>query len=216
MGPSQCVGALLMLLPFPRVLPMEKENYRPLSITQILSKVFEKLISHRLSGFCERSGSFPAAQFAYRKGLVCTDALLPISQQLQQALDCGRESYLIQLDFSSAFDRVSRDGVIFKHGSAGIGGCLLSICREFLTDRRQRVVVDGASSEWIPIVSVVPQGGVLGPLLFILYASEMFDLVENRLFAYADDSTLFAVVHRPSDRPTVAASVNRDLHGSNS
>ena len=59
---------------------MEKENYRPISITPILSKVIEKLISHRLSGFCERSGSFPAAQFAYRKGLGCTDALLTISQ----------------------------------------------------------------------------------------------------------------------------------------
>ena len=58
----------------------------------------------------------------------------------------------------------------------------------------------------------MPQGSVLGPFLFILYTSEMFDLVENRLFAYADDSTcaLLAVIRRPSDRPTVAASVNRD------
>ena len=77
-----------------------------------------------------------------------------------------------------------------------------------MTDRRQRVVVDGASSEWILIVSGMPQGSVLGPLLFILYTSEMFDLVENRLFTYADDSTLLAVIRRPSDRPTVAASVN--------
>ena len=73
------------------------------------------------------------------------------------------------------------------------------------------MVVDGASSEWIPIVSGVSQGSVLGPLLFILYTSQMFDLVENRLLAYADDSTLLAVIRRPSDRPTVAASVNRDL-----
>ena len=57
----------------------------------------------------------------------------------------------------------------------------------------------------------MPQGSVLGPLLGILYTSDMFDLVENRLFAYADDSTLLAVIRRPSDRPTVAASVNRDL-----
>ena len=98
-------------------------------------------------------------------------------------MDCGLESYLVQLDFSAAFDRGSHDGIIFTLRSAGVGGCLLSICREFLTDRRQRVVVDGASSEWIPVVSGVPQGSVLGPLLFILYTSEMFDLVENRLFA---------------------------------
>ena len=82
---------------------------------------------------------------------------------------------------------------------------------EFLSDRRQRVVVDGAAIEWIPITSGVPQGSVLGPLLFILYTSEMFELVENRLFACADDSTLQAVVRKPANRPAVAASINRNL-----
>ena len=73
------------------------------------------------------------------------------------------------------------------------------------------VVVDGATSERVQIVSGVPQGGVLGPLLFILYTSEMFGLVENRLYAYADDSTLLAVVRKPADRPAVDALINRDL-----
>ena len=74
-----------------------------------------------------------------------------------------------------------------------------------------RVVVDGAAIECIPIISGMPQGSVLGPLLFILYTTEMFKLVENRLFAYADDSTLQAVVRKPTDTPAVAASLNRDL-----
>ena len=87
---------------------------------------------------------------------------------------------------------------------------MLSISREF-SNRHQRVVVDGATSEWIPIVSGVPQKSLLGPLLFILYTSEMFELVDIRLSAYADDSTLFAVVRKPADRPVVAASLNRDL-----
>ena len=73
------------------------------------------------------------------------------------------------------------------------------------------MVVDGAASEWIPIISGVPQGGVLGQLLFILYTCEMFELVENKLFADADHSTLLAVVHMPADRPAVAASLNIDL-----
>ena len=85
---------------------------------------------------------------------------------------------------------------------------MLSICREFLSSRRQRVVVDGATSECIPIVSGVPQGSALGPLLFILYTSEMFELVENRLYAYADDSTLLAVIGNSADRPAIAASLN--------
>ena len=77
---------------------------------------------------------------------------------------------------------------------------MLFICTEFLSDRRQRVVVDGAASEWIPIISGVPQESVLGPLLFILHTSEIFELLENRLFAHADDSTLPAIVRKPADR----------------
>ena len=85
---------------------------------------------------------------------------------------------------------MSHSGLLFKLKSIGVGGSVLSICREFLFNRRQRVVVDGATIEWILIASGVSQGSVLGPLLFILYTSEMFELVENRLYAYADDSTL--------------------------
>ena len=88
---------------------------------------------------------------------------------------------------------------------------MLSICAEFPRDSRKRVVVDGAAIQWIPIISCVPQGSVLDPFLFILYTSEMFELVENRLFAYADDSTLLAVVREPADRPAVVASLNGDL-----
>ena len=94
----------------------------------------------------------PAAQFAYRKGLGCADALLTISHHLQKSLDAGMESYIVQLDFSAAFDRVSHGGLLFKLKSDGVGGSahVLSICREFLSNRRQRVMVDGATSEWIP------------------------------------------------------------------
>ena len=122
----------------------------------------------------------------------CADSLLTISHHLQKSLDAGIESYIVQLDFSAAFDRVSHSGLLFILKSIGVGSSVLSICREFLYNRRQRVVVDGATSEWIPSVQV--------PLLFILYTSEMLELVENRLYAYADDSTLVAVIRKPADR----------------
>ena len=72
-------------------------------------------------------------------------------------------------------------------------------------------MVDGGTSEYTPIVSGMPQGSVLGPLLFILYTSAMFELLENRLYAYGDDSLLLAVVCKPADRPAVAGSLYRDL-----
>ena len=151
------------------------------------------------------------AQFAYRTGLGCTDSQLTIYHHLQKSLDTGMESYIVQLDFSAAFDRLSHSDLLFKLKSIGAGGSVLSICREFFSNRRQRVVVDGATSEWIPIVDGVIQGSVLGPLLFIIYTSEMFELLENRLYAYAHDSTLLTVVPKPAYRPAVTASLNTDL-----
>ena len=100
---------------------------------------------NKLSSFCENHGFLPTAQFAYRKGLGCTDALLTISHHLQKSLETGMESYIVHLDFSAAFDRVSHSGHLFKLKSIGAGGSVLSICREFLSNRN-----------------------VLGPLLFIL------------------------------------------------
>ena len=166
-----------------------------------------------ISSFCKEYGSLPAAQFAYRKGLGCTDVLLSISHHLQKSLDAWMESYYnsIQLDFSAAFDRASHSGLLSKLESIGVGGNVLSIWTEFLSDHRQRVMVDDAASQWIPIISGMPLGSVLGLLLFMIYTSKLFELVENRLFAYEDDSTLLAVVHKPADRPAVAASLNRDL-----
>ena len=89
---------------------------------------------------------------------------------------------------------------------------MLSISGEFLSNCMETVFIDGASREWIPIVSGMPQVSVLGPLLFILYVNEMFELGENRLYAYADDPTitLLAVVRKPADRHVVAASINAE------
>ena len=190
----------------------DKENYLPISITPILYKVYEKLVSHKLSSFCEKYVFLLAAQFSYRKGLGCTDAMLTIFHHGRKSLDTGMESNIVQQDFSAAFDREHHSDLLFKLKSLVVGGSVLSICRELLSNRRQRVVVDGTTSDWIPIVSGVPQGSVLGPRLSF-FISEMFGLVENRLYAYADNSTLLAVVRKPADRPTVAASLNKDLAG---
>ena len=92
----------------------------------------------------------------------------------------------------------------------GIGGSVLSILREFLSNRLQQVIVDGCRSKLVN-VSGGPQGSVLGPLLFLLYTSELFPILENKLIGYADDSTLMAVVPSPGVRVAVAESLIRDL-----
>ena len=186
-------------------------DYRPISITPILSKVFERLLAKRLNAFAESNHLFPNLQFGFRKGLGACDALLTISSTVQKSLDSGHEVRLIGLDFSAAFDRVNHEALIFKLKQMGVGGAFLNIIIEFLTGRKQRVVVDGQHSDYRNVLSGVPQGSVLGPLLFILYTHDMWFSLENKLVAYADDATLYASVPSPDRRPDIAESLNRDL-----
>ena len=91
-------------------------NYRPITITLVLSKVFELLVSVRLGRFMERSGVLPTTQFAYRRGLGTCDAILCVSHTLQSALESGQEARIVQIDFSAAFDRVNH--LVFSKSSA--------------------------------------------------------------------------------------------------
>ena len=186
-------------------------DYRPITITPVLSKVYERLLARRLRAFAERNNLFPNLQFGFRKGLGTCDALLTISHTVQKALDSGSEVRMVGLDFSAAFDRVNHAALIFKLKQFGVGGSFLNILIEFLTNRRQRVVVDGQFSDWRNVISGVPQGSVLGPLLFILYTHDMWFGLENKLVAYADDATLLAVIPSPDMRLSVSESINRDL-----
>ena len=187
------------------------EDFRPISITPCLSKIYEKLICHRLLSFVESHGLLPNGQFAYRKGLGTCDALLSLTVPIQTALDKLSEVCAVCIDFSAAFDRICHSALLYKLESMGIGGPLLSIIKNFLTSRSQSVVVDGVRGSHCPVLSGVPQGSVLGPILFILFTSDMWDSMENELISYADDTTLFRVIKDASLRASAALSLNRVL-----
>ena len=159
----------------------------------------------------ERSGVLSTTQIAYRKVLGTCDALLCLSHTLQSALESVQEARLVQIDFSAAFDRVNHQGILYKLCSVGIGGSVLSILIQFLSDLSQHVMVDNCRSKLVNVVSGMPQFSVLGVLLFLLYTSELFSVLENKLFCYTDDPTLIAVVPSPGLRVAVAESLSRDL-----
>ena len=122
-------------------------NYQPISITSVLSKVFQRLVSVCLGRFMERSGVLPTTQFAYRKGLGTCDALLCVSHTLHSALESGQEARIVHIDFSAAFDRVNHLGILYKLCSVIIGGSVLSILTQFLLNQSQHVMVDGCRSK---------------------------------------------------------------------
>ena len=159
----------------------------------------------------ELSGVLPTTQYAYRKGLGTCDALLCVSNTLQSALENGQEARIVQIYFSAAFDRVNNLSILYKLCSVGIGGSVLSILTGFLSYRSQKVMVDGCRSKLVNVVSRVPQGSGLGPLLFLLYTWDLFSILENKLIGYADDSALMVVVPSPGVKVAVAESLIRDL-----
>ena len=161
--------------PIPKGPPSSSvDNYPPISITSVLSQVFERLVSVRLGRFMECSGVLSTTQFAHRKGLGTCNALLCVCHTLQSALESGQEARIVQINFSAAFDRVNHLGILYKLCSVGIGGSALSILTQLLSNRSQHVMVDGCRSKQVNVVSGVPQGSVLGPLLFLLTLRSFF------------------------------------------
>ena len=107
-----------------------------------------------------------------------------LSHKLLSTLENGKEPRILQIDFSAAFDLVNHLGILYKRCSVGIGGSVLSVLSQFLSNRSQHVMVDGCWSNLVNVVLGVPQGSVLGPLLFLLYTSELFSILENKLIGY--------------------------------
>ena len=122
-----------------------------------------------------------------------------------------KEVRVVALDISKAFDRVWHDGLLHKLEALGVCGSLLAWLRSFLSGRTQRVVVNGVGSEFLPINAGVPQGSVLAPLLFLVFINDLFDVIQNELDVFADDSTLWAIVPSVSLRKSVADSMSADL-----
>ena len=117
----------------------------------------------------------------------------------------------MQIDFSAAFERVNHQGILYRQCYVGVGVSVWYMLTQFLSNRSQHVMVDGCLSKLVDVVSGVPQGSVLGPLLFLQYTSELFSIPKIKLIGYADDSTLMAVVPSTGVRVIAAETLIRDL-----
>ena len=130
-------------------------------------------------------------QLGFKPGDSCVNQLLSVTYQIFKSLDNVHEVRSVFLDMSKAFDKVWHKGLIFKLKQNGISGNLLSTLTDFLTLRKQRVVLNGQLSSWSNIESGVPQGSILGPLLFLIYINDLSEGLTTNAKLFADDVSLF-------------------------
>ncbi|KAH7976100.1 hypothetical protein HPB52_008641 [Rhipicephalus sanguineus] len=176
----------------------DPKNYRPVSITSIICRTFERVLNSQLLDFLERRKFFPASQHGFRRDRSCDTALATLNQIVSHNLDNRVETDVIQLDLSNAFDTLNISLLLDKAKEAGIRGCLLGWLANFLIGRSQRVLYCGAHSKRIPVPSGVPQGSVLAPTLFLIYVNNMPRDNRFPLVQYADDTSILAPILCPS------------------
>ena len=166
-------------------------NYRPISLLPIISKVFESLIASSLIRHVDSLGLFNDCQYGFRATRSTADVLTVISERLSRVLEAGGRARAIALDISKAFDKVWHAGLIHKLCGYGINGHLLDLIQSFLSNRQLKVVLDGQESACYSINAGVPQGSVLGPILFLLFINDLPDDLLSQIAIYADDTTVY-------------------------
>ena len=185
-------------------------NYRPVSLLPICGKIFEKIMFNAIFKFLEVNSLLSSNQSGFRPNDSCVHQLISITHSIYSSFDCNPSLEVrgVFLDISKAFDRVWHDALLFKLRSNGINGNLYFLIKSFLSNRKQRVVLNGQSSEWANVSAGVPQGSILGPLFFLIYINDLSEGLQTNVKLFADDTSLFSVVHNKIDS---ANDLNSDL-----
>jgi len=176
------------------------ENYRPISLTSISSKILEHIVYSSISRFLSDNSILTPRQHGFRSGFSCETQLVLTINDWAKSIDHSLSTDVAIFDFSKAFDSVPHERLLVKLQSYGIRGNILTWLSSFLTNRDQRVMVNGSQSSWLPVTSGVPQGTVLGPLLFLLYINDITDNIDSEIRLFADDCILYRTIRSSADQ----------------
>ena len=184
-------------------------NYRPVSLTSIVAKLLESIIRDQIVSFLEQNEIITDNQFGFTKGKSCALQLLSVVDKWTESLDRGRSVDVLYTDFRKAFDSVAHRHLIYKLQSVGIKNKALKWCKSFLEERTQRVRVENVMSNSVPVTSGVPQGSVLGPVLFIIYINDIVAQAEkSNGNLFADDAKFDLAVDNENDRDHLQNDIN--------
>ena len=166
----------------------DPSNYRPISLTCVLCKVLEDIVASSLAKHFTELDILYDLQHGFGEKRSCETQLIMLVDELAKNMQMGKQTDLILLDFSKAFDKVAHKKLILKLHQYGIRGDTLNWIKDFLDNRKQTVVINGINSDKVPVSSGVPQGSALGPILFLAYINDLPEQVKSRVRLFADDT----------------------------
>jgi len=187
----------------------DPSNYRPISLTSICCKLLEHIIYHCVMEHLTAHEILTDKQYGFRPNHSCETQLLNIVEEIQLAMDHHFSVDLIFIDFKKAFDTVPHERLMKKLHHYGIQGNLYNWIFSWLTKRTQRVVIKGHKSSYVNVSSGVPQGTVLGPLMFLLYINDITNNITSGIRLFADDCVLYRVIHSEQDNHLLQQDLNR-------
>lgn len=190
--------------------PISHSDFRPISILCCMSKILEKIVNEQLNQHFLHSKALPSTQSGFRKAHSTTTALLNVTDDLLRARDEGKNSCLILLDFSKAFDTLNHSILLTKLKFYGLSNSSLKFIESYLGGRSQRVLLPGEASQFVTTHRGVPQGSILGPLLFSIYTADFSNHLNNcKSHQYADDMQIYFSFFYNVNQPSVH--INNDL-----
>ncbi|MCG7866607.1 MAG: reverse transcriptase family protein, partial [Candidatus Thiodiazotropha taylori] len=186
----------------------EPSNYRPVSLTSLCCKLQEHILVSNIMDHLDKHTILTDCQHGFRSRRSCETQLIGLTHDLGLSLDKKKQTDLVILDFSKAFDRVPHQRLLKKLDHYGIRGEVYQWIRSFLSNRTQQVVVDGENSYSAPVISGVPQGTVLGPLLFLIFINDLPQTIQSNVRLFADD----CIVYRELNSSYDCEILQQDLH----
>ena len=169
----------------------------------------EHIIASNIVKHLDSKGLMYDLQHGFREGRSCETQLVSLVEDLARRSSQGRQTDLVLLDFSKAFDKVNHSKLLLKLHSYGIRGTTLRWIQAFLSNRRQKVVIEGEESDSVPVTSGVPQGSVLGPILFLAYINDLPQDIVSQVRLFADDTAVYLTLEDGNDSETLQRDLDR-------